>query len=81
MSGKGGNRGLELPMTVAGRFELTNLGTHCTSTNNETDVGSSSEVSSAIKVNHDENVLFASGRGMTQDVQDADGRRLRNEMV
>jgi len=75
MSGKWGNRGLELPMTVAGGFELPNLGTHCTSADNETDVGTGSEISGAIEVYGDGNVLLAFRRGITQDVQDADRRR------
>jgi len=63
-------------MSVTGWFELTDLGTHCTSADNETDVGPSSKVSSAVEVYSDWNVLLAFGRGITQDVQDANrGRR------
>jgi hypothetical protein len=76
MSDERGNRGLELPITVAGWFELTDFGAYCASANYETDVAPSSAASSAFEVYDDMNAVLAFGRGITQDVYGAKrGRR------
>lgn len=65
MPGEERNVCLELPMPVARWSKLTDLGTHGPSTDNETNVGPGSEISSAIEIYDDGNVLFSFGGGIT----------------